>query len=49
MFTPSHTLNNYRVVFGMRQAADRPICGDYNGDGKQDIAIYRSSNSSLFS
>lgn len=27
---------------------DRPICGDYNGDGKQDIAIYRSSNSSFF-
>jgi hypothetical protein len=32
----------------LASAADRPICGDYNGDGKQDIAIYRSSNSSFF-
>ncbi|MEJ7860176.1 MAG: VCBS repeat-containing protein [Pyrinomonadaceae bacterium] len=37
--------------FGLTSLAsvtDRPICGDYNGDGKQDIAIYRSSNSSFF-
>lgn len=42
-----------RVVrpFGLTSFAsvtDRPICGDYNGDGKQDIAIYRSSNSSFY-
>ena len=42
-----------RVVrpFGLTSLAsvtDRPICGDYNGDGKQDIAIYRSSNSSFY-
>lgn len=37
--------------FGLTSLAsvtDRPICGDYNGDGKQDIAIYRSSNSSFY-
>ena len=37
--------------FGLTSFAsvtDRPICGDYNGDGKQDIAIYRSSTSSFF-
>ena len=42
-----------RVIrpFGLTSFAsvtDRPICGDYNGDGKQDIAIYRSSNSSFY-
>ncbi len=42
-----------RVIrpFGLTSLAgvtDRPICGDYNGDGKQDIAIYRSSTSSFF-
>jgi len=42
-----------RVIrpFGLTSLAsvtDRPICGDYNGDGKQDIAIYRSSNSSFY-
>ena len=38
-------------AFGLTSLAsvtDRPICGDYNGDGKQDIAIYRSSNSSFY-
>ncbi len=49
MFTPSHTLYNYRLMFDMRQAADRSIFGDHNGDDKQDIAIYRSSNRSFFS
>ncbi|HXG86466.1 MAG TPA: VCBS repeat-containing protein [Pyrinomonadaceae bacterium] len=37
--------------FGLTSLAsvtDRPICGDYNGDGKQDIAIYRSSSSNFF-
>ncbi len=37
--------------FGLTSLAsvtDRPICGDYNGDGKQDIAIYRSSNSTFY-
>lgn len=38
-------------TFGLTSLAsvtDRPICGDYNGDGKQDIAIYRSANSSFY-
>jgi hypothetical protein len=38
-------------LFGLTSLAsvtDRPICGDYNGDGKQDIAIYRSANSSFY-
>lgn len=38
-------------TFGLTSLAsvtDRPICGDFNGDGKQDIAIYRSSNSSFY-
>lgn len=38
-------------AFGLTSLAsvtDRPICGDYNGDGKQDIAIYRSTNSSFY-
>jgi hypothetical protein len=37
--------------FGLTSLAsvtDRPICGDYNGDGKQDIAIYRSANSTFY-
>ncbi len=37
--------------FGFNSLAsvtDRPICGDYNGDGKQDIAIHRSTDSSFF-
>jgi hypothetical protein len=36
------------TVYQWGYADDRPTPGDYDGDGKTDIAIYRASNGMWF-
>ncbi|MEO7507139.1 MAG: SBBP repeat-containing protein, partial [Pyrinomonadaceae bacterium] len=43
---PSFNANVTRVTFGL--AGDRPIAGDWDGDGKDSVAVYRPSTGQTF-
>lgn len=45
--TNTATATNFGIS-GFDASADLPIRGDYDGDGRQDIAVYRRSNTTFY-
>jgi hypothetical protein len=43
-----HSSNGEFVAVGFGTAEDKPVAGDYNGDGKTDIAVFRPSDGSWY-
>ncbi len=46
----SHTVTRFGIPFNSQTGAgDRPVFGDWDGDGKLEISVFRTSNSTLYS